>query len=222
MSPNKTFISILVFTLTLCLGIFISIKSWKGLVYWYPDNNRNPAAIKKVFDFSHLEGRALEMASYKRLIADARILEGNESLGLELGHFVIKDEEAKRQFACNVYNRIELQFKSADMSVNGEPSVMTIEAHCLVNDDINRIHPVWIPMKKILSEREGDIQLHWKEQGDIHISFTNIGDSWPRAWTVSNVKMFNDNDLSKFMQIDQTQMKQILEKPLTLVWDRDL
>lgn len=207
---------------TLVIGATIAIHSWKGMVYWYPDKSRNPAAIKKVFDFSHLEGRALEMASYKRLVADAKTLDDEENIGIELGHFVVKDPSNNRQFACDIYNRVELVFESADMSVSGEPSIMKVEADCQVNKDINRINTVWIPMKKILKEKEGDIELDYRERGNIHLTFLNIGDRWPRAWMLSNVRMFNEDDFGKILQINKVQMREIVNRPLTLVWDKDL
>ncbi|MCB0355889.1 MAG: hypothetical protein KDD40_02720 [Bdellovibrionales bacterium] len=218
----KAFNAAIMFIFTVALGMTVAIRSWKGMVYWYPEKSRNPAAIKKVFDFSHLEGRALEMASYKRLVVDALVTDDTDSLGVELGHFVVKGLNDQRQFACDVYNKVELVFESADMSVSGEPSKMKVEADCNVHKDINRIDTVWIPMRKILQEKEGDKELQFTEKGGVHLTFYNIGDRWPRAWTLSNVKLYNDDDFSKMLQIDRSQMREILNKPLTLLWDKDL
>ena len=220
--PSKTLSAAIMFTLSLAIGVTIAVRSWKGMVFWFTDSHRNPAAIKKVFDFSHLEGRALEMASYKRLVADALVVDDKENIGVELGHFVIKDNQNRRQFACDVYNRVELIFESADMSVSGEPSIMKVEASCNADKDINRINTVWIPMKKILLEKEGDIELQYRDHDNLYVSFSNIGDRWPRAWMLSNVKMYNEEDFSKILQIDRAQMRDIMKKPLTLVWDKDL
>ncbi len=207
---------------TIAIGASISLKSWNGMVYWYSYDGRNPAAIKKVFDFSHLEGSALKMASYKRLIADATIVEAPNSLGLELGHFVVKGKNNRRQFACDVYNKLELIFESADMSVSGAPSIMKVEANCEANEDINRIKTVWIPMEKILKEKEGDTELQILDKGKLLLSFSNIGDRWPRAWTLSKIRMYNEEDFNKILQINRKEMHEILSRPLTLVWDKDL
>ncbi|MCB0390590.1 MAG: hypothetical protein KDD58_04840 [Bdellovibrionales bacterium] len=220
--PSKTYSATILFTLSIVIGASIAVRSWKGMIFWFTEKGRDPAAIKKVFDFSHLEGRALEMASYKRLVADAVLTEDKENIGIELGHFVVKDDKNHRQFACDIYNRIELTFESADMSVSGEPSIMKVEANCTANEDINRINTVWIPMNKILKEKEGDIELQFRERGLIYINFKNIGDRWPRAWMLSNVKMYNEENFGKLLQIDRQQMQDIMKKPLTLVWDNDL
>jgi hypothetical protein len=192
------------------------------MVYWFPADGRNPAAIKKVFDFSHLEGSALKMASHKRLLADANIIETEDRLGIDLGHFVVKGTDNSRKFACDVYNKIELTFESADMSVSGEPSIMTLQSPCKVNNDINRINTLWIPMKKIMNEKEGDIDIEFNEGETIKFSFSNIGDRWPRAWTLSDIRMYNDFETENLLQINRSEMNKILDRPLTLVWDKDL
>jgi hypothetical protein len=198
------------------------MKSWDGMVYWYPENYRNPAAINRVFDFSHLEGSALMMASQKRLLEDARVVETEDQVGIELGHFVVKDSRDNRKFACDVYNKLELRFESADMSVSGDPSVMYIEADCNADKNTNKIQTLWIPMQKILQEKEGDIELQFPNQSKAHFKFQNIGDRWPRAWTLTKIRMYNEFEVSVSLEMDHEQMKKISDRPVTLIWDKDL
>ncbi len=223
MYKNSKFIFIagVLFLGAILIGTQISMKSWNGMVYWYPESERQPAAIKKVFDFSHLEGGALKLASHKRLLADANVIETDDSFGIDLGHFVIKGPDNLRRFACDIYNKVELTFESADMSVNGEPSIMKVSADCKVNKDMNRIQTLWIPMKQILEQKEGDLELQLISKEKILFTFSNIGDRWPRAWMLSHIKMYSELNTSRFLEVQQEEMRSILERPLTLVWDRD-
>ena len=201
------------------LGVASSLKSWNGMVYWYPDNDqRVPAAIKKVFDFSHLEGHALEMASYKRLISDARIIKTKSKIGVQLGHFVMKDFNHKKKFACDIYNKVHLEFVSADMSVNGSPSVMTVTTACLADKDLNKINTIWIPMNKILAEPKRDFEIEYMDDGKVDLKFSNIGDQWPQAWTLNSIRLYSDTNFNQKLFLNDSQMRDIINRPITFYW----
>ena len=194
-------------------------KTWDGVVYWYDsDNSRVPAAIQKVFDFSHLQGAALQLASHKRLVADAEIKEEKGRIGIELGHFVLLGVNNSKQFACRHFSKIEIEFHSADMSVSGEPSIMKVEAPCSVTADINRIDTIWIPMEQIHSSKVGDFEMQVNSDPPVNFNFKNIGDRWPNAWTLHKVKMFDEDDLSRRMEVNHQQMLEMMDRPITLVW----
>ena len=80
---------------------------------------------------------------------------------------------------------------------------------------------LWIPMKKILGQKEGDIELQIIDEQKLLLTFINIGDQWPRAWMLSEVKMYNEFDLEKQLQINREELHNIIDRPLTLVWDKE-
>lgn len=59
--------------------------------------SRDPAAIKRVYDFSNLQGSALSIATKQRLISGAKVLYEDSSVGIELGHFVVKGGEGEKE-----------------------------------------------------------------------------------------------------------------------------
>lgn len=199
----------------------ISYNSWDQQVFFFSPDHRNPAAIKKSFDFSHLEGSKLVSHSQERLIAAAKILMNEESVGIELGHFVAKNSEGKKQSACRAYNQVELVFKAGDMLVHGSPPEMVIKGPCLYQNNSDRISAIWIPMADILKSKVGNTALDFGEAGEVGVRFSNIGDEWPRVWGLASVRLSNSDSLESELMIDESRMNDILEKPLTFFWAQD-
>lgn len=210
-----------VFLFLLCAltGSYLSLSSWHGMIYWYPPSSgRTPAAIKRVFDFSNLNGRALTLASHKRLIADAILHNSEDKIGIELGHFVTKAENGGRTYACDYYNKIRMTFHSADMSVNGNPSLMIIESNCNKSEDINRVATIWIPFKLLHESPERDKDLEVMDQLKTSLSLRNIGDRWPKAWTLNSISIYDEENEEHTIHIDQNELREINADPLTLFW----
>ena len=108
-------------------------------------NERNPAALKRVFDYSSFEGQPLKVRSCKRLIDDAQIVAKEGAVGVGLGHFVTKGDDGRGALACEFYGRVTMKFEGEGIMEGGEKPTMTIEAPCSVSADLNRIDPIWIP-----------------------------------------------------------------------------
>ena len=65
---------------------------------------RDPAAIRRTYDFSMLNGSALESAAKMRILSGAKVVRGNSEVGIELGHFVVKGEDGQKTLACQRYS----------------------------------------------------------------------------------------------------------------------
>ena len=194
------------------IGAFVSLRSWDGISYYYlDDNKRHPAAVRKVFDFSHLEGGALKIASQKRLLSDARVvaLGDKGSIGVELGHFITRGENGGKQFACHAYDRVELTFFAKGMAIAGERPLMIVEADCRIGDDINRISAIPIPVAKILKETPGELELQYLETNPVLIRFDHVVGQWPKEWSLYSVRLYNQSDLGREVRIDNPQIQEI-------------
>ncbi|MCB0420713.1 MAG: hypothetical protein KDD61_06940 [Bdellovibrionales bacterium] len=200
----------------------VSYNSWDQQVFFYSTNHhRHPAAINKQFDFSHLEGSQLISHSQERLLAAAKILMNEESVGIELGHFVSKNANGSKEFACRAYDKVVLVFKAGDMLVHGEPPEMLVQGPCSYENSSDHINAIWIPMAKILKQKTGNISLDFHEVGNISISFSNIGDEWPRVWGLAAIQLKSTEIPGKEISIDENRMRDILEKPITFFWAND-
>lgn len=218
---NKHIFALLFFGFAVSVGMVSQFKSWSGVIFisnsLILDNNRNPAALHKVFDFSQLEGSALKMQSQRRLIEDANVTNENGKVSIELGHFVTKGEGNRKVFACDYYEHLYLTFKAEGMATGGEVPSMTIEGPCKVSSDLNKISSISIPVARILNEKPSDMDLSY-DQSSVSFHFANMGPSWPKNWILTSVKLSRDNSPGEGIEVDEQEIKEITSIPISMKW----
>ena len=200
-------------------GFKAACDSWNGTVIVrqdYGGNRRGPAAIRRVFDFSRLEGGALRLASQRRLVSDARVILADANVGVELGHFVTRGADGSRLFACEYFDRLEIQFEGEGVAESGEKATMKVDAPCLMGQDLNRISPIWIPVARILSQKPADMDLSFAD--NVKFRFENIPSSWPKTWIMTSVTIFNSQEGGREITISREEMVDIAERPLRMTW----
>ena len=203
-------------------GFYLAANSWEGTVM-VPTSRlsspRGPAAIRRVFDFSHLNGSALRLASQKRLVTDARIVATSSKIGIELGHFVTRSADGSRLFACEFFDRVNLTFEAEGIAESGEKPTMNVDGPCLMGQDLNRIAPIWIPVQKITAERTAPgLELSFSEFANVNFRFENIPSDWPKAWVLTSVRVFNSEETGRELAISHRELAEIGGQPLRLVW----
>lgn len=212
----KSFSKIAVMVLGFGFGFFVSKNAthFPQLAYQSTKSSRDPAAIKRVYDFSDLQGTALDQASKQRLMTGAKILKHADEIGVELGHFVVKGMGGQKAFACQKYSQIVLEFEGDGSAVNGEKPKMEVEGSCEVSqNDINSTSPIWIPVAKILGEPVADGEFDFRENHPIKVRFANVNQEWPTAWKLKTVKMYDQGNSSQEFKIDERELQQ-MSKPL--------
>ncbi len=179
-------------------------------------SSRDPAAIRRIYDFSGLEGLALEQAAKNRLISGFNITEEAGSFGLSLGHYALKGTNGRKTFACERYSRIILQFEGDSPVASGEKPSMEIEGKCEISPtDANLIAPLWVPARKILREPVADGEFDFREGRPIKITFSNLSDEWPKQWRLQGIQL-NSSDASRSVVIADGEIRQLSEDPIIL------
>lgn len=180
--------------------------------------SRDPAAIKKVYDFSNLEGSALNYAAKQRLLDGVKVLRENNDVGLELGHFVIKGPDGQKTFACQTFSKVVLAFEGDGVAVAGELPQMEVEGGCEISSDINRIAAVWIPVSKILGEPVADGEFDYREGKVSKLKFANVSDQWPRTWKLKSVRLIDPTGSNGEVAIPTQELQQIIKKPFIVTF----
>lgn len=208
-----------VFAVFLVVGSFMTSQSWNGTVYVFVDDgeNRNPAAVKQNMDFSRLQGSDLSLASQKRVLQEARIIQKSSQVGVQLGHFITRRANGTKAFACHMYSAVVLKFQAEGVAENGESPEMEVFGDCKIGESVGRIAPIWIPADQILSEKPGDVELSYSEPNRVNFRFENIGSNWPLTWNLISVTLQSES-ASRRLHISDQEMLELLEKPLTLSW----
>ncbi len=188
-------------------GLFLFSKS-----SFRHEGHRNPAAIRQVFDFSHLRGSALEVAMKQRLVAGLDVIKNDQGFGLSLGHFAFQSDTGENLLGCQAFNKVILLFEAEGTAVNGQKTTMEVEGQCQNSADLAKINPIMIPLARILTnEKPGDGDISYNEGQPISLRFLNVADAWPRKWVLIGVKMESP---SQRVIIDRGEVAHLLGQPL--------
>ncbi|MEI7972959.1 MAG: hypothetical protein WCH11_01175, partial [Bdellovibrio sp.] len=154
-----------------------------------PVSARDPAAIRRMYDFSNLQGSALQTALQTRLIDAAQVVARDDQKGIELGHFVVLNEKGEKVFACQKYSQVVMNFEAVGIAVAGAKPEMEVEGPCEMSENINKISPIWIPLARVLGEPVSDGEFDFMEGQKIRLRFKSVSDSWPKNWDLKNVRL---------------------------------
>jgi hypothetical protein len=175
-------------------------------------SDRNPAAIRQVYDFTHLQGSALSMAVKERLVAGIEVEKDNSGYGISLGHFAFSMESGEKVLGCRAYQKVILDFEAEGMAINGEKPTMTLEGKCEYSNDLVKINPLWIPVARIFGERPGDGEFNDYER-PVQLKFNNVADHWPRQWVLTGLTMRGDKGE---IRVDRSEVGHILGRPFMI------
>jgi len=205
-------------------GYFAGRSSWNGVIYisstsFQGGNTRVPAAIRRDLDFSKLSDDELITASQKRLVTAARVLLQDKEVGVELGHFVTRDEAGEKKLACDFYDRMVLSFDADGIAESGEKPSMEIEGPCRIASDITRIEPIWIPVQRILGENAGNMDLSYPEEGEVNYRFQGMTSDWPMHWSLTAVRLYNSKEDGRQVSISGKDLSELTASPIVVNWE---
>lgn len=210
----------------LCLFVFFGVGfyfSWNSsqfpnsvfIVDW-PKATRDPAAIKKVYDFSHLQGSALAYATKQRLLEGAKAIRQDQDISVELGHFVIRGETGEKEFACQRFSKVVMSFEGEGVATAGSLPQMEVEGQCEISNDINTMAAVWIPVSRILGEPATDWEFDFREGRPTKLKFLNVSENWPRIWRLKSVQLIDPTGVYGEVSIPSQEVNDMLSKPFIL------
>jgi hypothetical protein len=203
---------------TFGLFAFAFLIGYGIMVHTTPDwgtINRDPAAVRQVYDFSGLTGSELTHAMKKRLISAATVVREKESLGVELGHFALAKFGAhnEKTLACQEFEKVILRFEAEGVATGGERPVMEVEGPCEFSSDMMKINPIFIPVDKIMAEKPLDGELQYHEGRPVTLRFQRMPDEWPTHWILTAVRLSNPAQ-QKELLVDAEEVSQLLGRPM--------
>jgi hypothetical protein len=216
--------SFLLGALVAALATFIIHETKKEVMAWRTtttvSRGRNPASIGKAYDFSGLQGNLLNQAAKQRLLDGLNIHKDLQSNSIQLGNFVLLNEQNQKDFVCGLYNHVTLSFEAEGVAVSGEKPSLIIDAPCTVGGDIDSLAPIKIPYQKIKAQnpQSHDISLQQEDGAFIHIQSGNNSDSWPNQWSLTQINLTQDGSPSRILNINQQDIKGRINKPVLMNW----
>jgi hypothetical protein len=201
------------------VGLFVTVSSEKfsqPSLSSMASSSRDPAAIKRVYDFSSLEGSALNYATKQRLLDGFKVVHSDKDIGLELGHFVMKGKDGAKEFACQKYSKVIMTFAGDGSAHSGELPSMEVEGACEISPDINSIAAIWIPVSRILGEPVADGEFDFREGRTSKLKFANVADEWPRIWQLRNLKLVDPTGANGDILIEGKELRDTIRRPLII------
>lgn len=150
--------------------------------------SRDPAAVRQVFDFSHLRGSALDAAIKQRVVAGLEVFKEDGAVSVGLGHFAFVNGGGEKTLGCREYGKVAMVFEADGVVVNGERPKMEVEGACEFSDDLASVNPLTIPVARILGERPADGEFQFLDGKPVTVKFSNLSDEWPRRWILSGIR----------------------------------
>ncbi len=189
-------------------GVILRTSDWGPI-------NRDPAAVRQVYDFSNLSGSDLSNAMKKRILSGSVIIHEKQNLGIELGHFAMAKITGEKTLACQEFEQVILRFEAEGIATNGERPVMEVEGACEFSADMTKINPVFIPVDRILAEKPSDGELQYREGKPVTIRFHGMTETWPTRWLLTSVRLSSPGD-QKELLIDREEVSEILGRPMVV------
>jgi hypothetical protein len=213
----RTFFGLVVFCCALGLGYWQMSKTkifTQENEIAYSNPIRDPAAIRKDYDFSSLVDSELTIAQKHRLVNGVYVAKESDYTSVSLGHFVLRSSESTKEFACERYDTVQLLFEGQGVAVNGENSVMEVEGKCEVSTtDLSQTVGLKIPFKKITEHKPTSGDLVLGENETTKFKFANVSDSWPKSWYLKEIKLKNSKTGSE-LPVSETELRGIKSRPI--------
>jgi hypothetical protein len=199
-------VSLIVFFSMLAGGMIVAtnVKKFQA--------GRDPAAIRQVYDFTHLHGSILDTAVKERLVSGLETFKDDQGFGIGLGHFAFSLDSGEKVLGCRAYQKVTFQFEAEGIAVEGEKPTMTVEGKCEYSNDLTKINPLWIPVARIFGEHPGDGDFNDYER-PVQLKFAHVSDVWPKHWVLIGLSIQGDQGK---VEVDRSEMSQILGRPFMI------
>ena len=183
--------------------------------------NRSPSSIQKVFDFSYLQGSALQAAAKERLSSSIYIStsEDKSKVTITMGNFVLKNDQDERDFACGFYDRITFLFEAEGIAIDGEKPKLIITSGCEVGSNINYLNPIDIPVEKLRQQALSNTEFKFFESHQsTTIQLIESPPAWPQKWVLKEVKMAHSRVSSRVLNLSPSDWNTDGNHSLTMNW----
>ncbi|MBL7545043.1 MAG: hypothetical protein JNL11_14595 [Bdellovibrionaceae bacterium] len=174
---------------------------------------RDPAAIRQNYDFTNLRGTALDIAVKHKMLGDLEVVKTADNFGVSFGHFAFSTSDGQKFLGCEYYEKVVAVFEAEGSATSGQKSTMEISGPCKYTENLAKIQPALIPIKKIMAELPQDGEMSFQGELPVNIKFQNLTDSWPTQWSLVNVRM----EAPQFVFIiDRNEITKIMGQPLLI------
>ena len=217
---KKPLVPISIFLIGAFLSGYFVLNSWDGKIFFYPLSKngdvREPAALSRKLDISKFQGLHFKRASADRMLSEAKIVRDGKKIGLVLGNFIRVSSLGSKQFACDFYRFIELNFYAEGISVSGEPVEIKITTPCRYGEEPEKLQTIWFPKREEVEIADLRNPMLLGEQSTLE--FKNFYGFWPERWTLMSLKLIRAPSSTDNVIIRNREIVYALKKQFSLNW----
>lgn len=219
MRLNREKLGVLLFT---CMVVGVSLfssRQYFGVIYVDLGDGRVPAAIRKSYDVSGLEGIALSKKIHDRLVGDAKVMRRDSEVGIELGQFVVEGASGRKQITCSIYDRVQMVFIGENEANNGHSPEMLVEGPCRnAAESPLFIETFWIPVSDIQKQPTTTAELNYFDDRQLSLKFSHMGDEWPKTWVLDSIRLSDDEKHQGEILVERSEIRQIAPQSILMDW----
>jgi len=192
-------------------GYCLAVRSWGGGVYVYLGEERAPAAVRSLNDYSEVKRDSLYKSAHRQMLDEAEVERRDGHVGLHLGNPLMKNESGGSMFACKVrgreglYDRIEMTFTGVGVSESGHNAEMVVETPCEAASEASLLSTIWLPMNEIQAGSPSDRSLTFES---LSVKLTHVPSVWPENWVLSSVRVFHREGANPELRVEGAKMRE--------------
>ncbi|MEN0057888.1 MAG: hypothetical protein AAGB31_03565 [Bdellovibrio sp.] len=169
-------------------------------------------------DLSEVSAEDFKKAYKYQILKGVNIVVDNDTTGLQLGLFLLKNAAGERVSVCEEYPLMDMIYSAEGIAFSGDIPQMIVRGPCLVDDDQIHIAALPIPFAQIFSSPLTQYQFtvplaQTSEAASIY--FRNVVEFWPRQWVWTGVKFYG-KDPANTLSITGYEVISVLGKPVTI------
>ncbi|WP_413288600.1 hypothetical protein [Bdellovibrio sp. HCB337] len=168
------------------------------------------------YDLSEASDKEFSRLAKYALIQGLQVHKTQESMGLSLGLFLVKNESGSKVYACEKYPNVEIVLQAEGVAYSGDVPTILMRGPCMASDDGQRILPLTMPLKGLHKNlRENPmLKLPLGDRGEsVMLSAQTLYEEWPHYWNVVGIKLYNDQES---VSLDGYEIISLLDQALTL------
>lgn len=220
----RTFMAAKLFFSTAVLSYTLVLHSWGGGIFVYLGEERAPAAVRTLADYSELKPEALSASVERQVLGQAEVEKNEGHIGVHLGNPLIRLDDGTAGFGCKVrgrgglFERVELTFMGVGISASGETARMVVEAPCEALTEPNTLSTIWIPLGEIVSAAAKDADYFYGD-GDaaLRIQLFDIPGEWPPSWSLVGVRLLK-KDSEAVLAFNSEKIREARASRLSIQW----
>lgn len=206
-------LNITVLALAIIFGVYFSF----GEHFAKFVSERNPAAIRKSYDYTTLQEEDIQKNIKDQLLQEAQLKKGPAGYSIAFGQFQFQMANGYTANTCEQYKKVILTFVGDGMATSGEVPQMQVEGDCISDPQSEqKTTQIEISVESLAKSKPNDGDYSFTSNTRLNLS--NMGEAWPTAWSLQSIQFVDPTGVYADIKISNQEINQYFQKPVVMDW----